>query len=131
MPGLPLILACVLSLLVGMVLAAYLFERRARLTAERAAVAERAERERVVAQRDFAMDQTRADRAVITNQARQLEEQARLLKNLERVARNPLYRDAMEDQQAIIVQAGLQIRLAREALATADLLVSQKNREVK
>lgn len=74
---------------------------------------------RIIGQRDFAMDELRTMRAAFTEQERQL-------KNLERVARNPLYRDAIEDVQGNAVGAALHLRMLRESLNAAELLLKKE-----
>lgn len=136
----PLIFSGLFGLMVGFVVMGFVLARQAyrreherRIEAERAVASSRIEvaaaqaaaaeartdTGRAIEQRNFAMDQLRDMRAAFT-------EQEHRLKNLERVDRNPLYRESLEDKQTEIVQHALRIRLAKEAIDAAWEMVNTK-----
>ena len=58
----------------------------------------------------------RTQRLALAGKLKRLE---KLLNNLERVGRNKLYREAIEDKQAQAVQAALRLRVAKRDLEDA------------
>ena len=52
-----------------------------------------------------------------------------LLSNLERVGRNKLYRDAIENKQTQVVQAALRLRVARQDLDDAMRILNLEPKE--
>jgi hypothetical protein len=65
----------------------------------------------------------------VREQAGEIAQLKQLLANLERVGRNKLYREALEDKQTQVVQAALRLRVARQDLDDAMRILNLEPKE--